>query len=165
MAPRLFDNVETMTIDPSSYRSGAAGRVYPPQSYEVGREKIREFAEAIADANPTYLDADAARALDHSDVVAPPTFAMIPVLRGFDILMDDLGIEYSRVIHVDQRFVHARPIRAGDRLMTTTTLDSVRSRAGSDFLGIRCEVATDAGEPVCTATATLLVRPEEESDE
>lgn len=165
MAPRRFGNVAAMTIDPSSYRSAAVGRVYAPQPYEVGREKIREFAEAITDANPAYRDTEAAGALGHADVVAPPTFAMIPVLRGFDILMDDLGIEYSRVIHVDQRFVHARPIQAGDRLMTTTTLDSVRSRAGSDFLGIRCEVETAAGEHVCTATATLLVRPEEDLDE
>lgn len=147
-----------MTIDPS-----AAGRVYEPQPYEVGREKIREFAEAIADPDPAYHDPEAARALGHSDVVAPPTFAMIPVLRGFDILMDDLGIEYSRVIHVDQRFVHNRPITAGDRLLTTTTLDTVRSRAGNDFLGIRCDVATTGGEMVCTATATLLVRAEEEA--
>lgn len=148
-----------MTIDPS-----AAGRVYEPQPYEVGREKIREFAEAIADPNPAYHDPRAARALGHTDVVAPPTFAMIPVLRGFDILMDDLGIEYSRVIHVDQRFVHNRPITAGDRLLTTTTLDTVRSRAGNDFLGIRCDVATRDGEAVCTATATLLVRAEEAID-
>lgn len=144
-----------MTID-----SEVAGRSYEPQPYEVGREKIREFAESIGDDNPAYRRTDVTHALGYSDVVAPPTFAMIPVLRGFDILMDDLGIEYSRVIHVDQRFVHARPIRAGDRLMTTTTLDSVRSRAGSDFLSIRCEVATAAGEHVCTAVATLLVRAE-----
>jgi acyl dehydratase len=148
-----------MTIDPS-----ATGRVYEPQRYEVGREKIREFAEAIRDDSPAYRDMDAARELGHTDVVAPPTFAMIPVLRGFDLLMDDLGIEYSRVIHVDQRFVHTRPIQAGDRLMTTTTLDSVRSRAGSDFLGIRCDVETESGEHVCTARATLLVRQEDGID-
>jgi acyl dehydratase len=148
-----------MAIDTS-----AAGRVYTPQPYEVGREKIREFAEAIGDDNPAYHDQAAAQGYDHADVVAPPTFAMIPVLRGFDILMDDLGIEYSRVIHVDQRFAHQRPIRAGDRLMTTTTLDSVRSRAGNDFLGIRCEVETEGGEHVCTATSTLLVRAEEVAD-
>jgi acyl dehydratase len=143
-----------MTIDPS-----ATGRVYEPQRYEVGREKIREFAEAISDDSPACRDADAARALGYADIIAPPTFAMLPVLRGFDILMNDLKIEYSRVIHVDQRFAHARPIQAGDRLLTTTTLDTVRSRAGSDFLGIRCDVATESGEHVCTATSTLLVRP------
>ncbi len=149
-----------MTIDPS-----AEGRVYQPQPYEVGREKIREFAEAIGDTNATYFDPQAARAFGHADVVAPPTFAMIPVLKGFDILMDDLGIEYSRVIHVDQRFAYRRPITAGDRLLTTTTLESVKSRSGNDFLGIRCDVATDDGDSVCTATATLLVRAEEAIDD
>lgn len=144
-----------MAVDPS-----LAGRVYPPQPYEVGREKIREFADAVGDDNPVYRDAEAARTVGHDDVVAPPTFAMIPVLRGFDILVADLGIDYAQVIHADQRFEHARPIRAGDRLSTTTTLESVRSRSGSDFLGVRCEVVGDIGEPVCTARATLLVRSE-----
>ncbi|MGH8777019.1 MAG: FAS1-like dehydratase domain-containing protein [Jiangellaceae bacterium] len=142
-----------MATDPT-----AAGRVYPPQPYDVSREKIHEFAEAIGDPSPVYRDAEAAKALGHPDVIAPPTFAMIPVLQGFDVLMDDLGIVYAQVIHANQRFVHRRPIHAGDRLVTTTTLDSVRSRAGNDLLGIRCEVAADTGEHVCTSTATLLVR-------
>lgn len=142
----------------------AKGKQYPPHRYEVGREKIREFAEAIGDGNPAYRAPDAARALGHEDTIAPPTFAMIPVLRGFDMLMDDLELEYSGVIHVDQRFEHQRPIRAGDTLLTTTTLDTVRSRAGDHFLTVRSDVATAAGEPVCVATATLLVRSAEEHD-
>lgn len=151
----LFGKFDVMTVDPS-----LAGRVYPPQPYEVGREKIREFAEAIGDDNPSYRDPVAARALGHDDLVAPPTFAMIPVLRGFDVLVADLGIDYAQVIHADQRFEHIRPIHAGERLSTTTTLESVRSRAGSDLLGVRCEVASEAGEPVCTARSTLFVRAE-----
>jgi acyl dehydratase len=143
----------TMATDPS-----AAGRVYPPQRYDVSREKIREFADAIGDPNPVYRDVEAAKELGHPDVVAPPTFAMVPVLRGFDVLMDDLDIGYAQVIHANQRFVSARAIRAGDRLTTTTTLDSVRSRPGNDLIGIRCEVVSETGEAVCTATATLLVR-------
>lgn len=154
-----------MTIDASSLSSALSGRAYEPQAYEVGREKIREFADAIGDDSPAYRSPDAARALGYEDTVAPPTFAMIPVLRGFDMLMDNLGIEYSRLIHVDQRFVHQRPIRAGDTLMTTTTLESVRSRAGSHFLTVRSDVATTAGEPVCAATATLLVQATGDGDD
>ena len=141
-----------MPIEPS-----VAGRAYPTQAYEVSREKIREFADAIGDANPVYRDTEAARALGHAEVIAPPTFAMIPVLRGFDMLIDDLGIDYARVIHAGQRFLHVRPIRAGDRLRTTTTLDSVRSVGGNDLIGIRCEVESGSGESVCTVTASLLV--------
>lgn len=150
-----------MTIDASLL----PGRDYAPQRYEVAREKIREFADAIGDTNAAYREPDAARALGHEDAVAPPTFAMIPVLRGFDTLVDDLGIEYSQVIHVDQRFEHQRPIRAGDTLLTSTRLENVRSRAGNHFLTVRSDIATDAGEPVCVATATLLVRPEEQHDD
>jgi acyl dehydratase len=142
-----------MPIDPS-----ATGRVYPTQAYEVSREKIREFADAVGDANPVHRDTEAAKALGHAEVIAPPTFAMIPVLRGFDVLMDDLGIVYARVIHANQRFVHLRPIRAGDQLRTTTTLDTVRSVGGNDLLGIRCEVESSTGQRICTATATLLIR-------
>ncbi|HET6686297.1 MAG TPA: MaoC family dehydratase N-terminal domain-containing protein [Jiangellaceae bacterium] len=142
-----------MPIDPS-----ATGRVYPTQAYEVSRERIREFADAVGDANPVHRDTEAAKALGHAEVIAPPTFAMIPVLRGFDVLMDDLGIVYARVIHANQRFVHLRPIRAGDQLRTTTTLDTVRSVGGNDLLGIRCEVESSTGERICTATATLLIR-------
>ena len=51
------------------------GRTYPPTApYEVGREKIREFAEAVGDSNPAYVDPEAAKALGYSDVIAPPTF-------------------------------------------------------------------------------------------
>jgi len=50
-------------------------RSYPPTApYEVGREKIREFAEAVGDANPVYTDPEAAKELGHPDVIAPPTF-------------------------------------------------------------------------------------------
>jgi acyl dehydratase len=142
-----------MPVDPS-----ATGRVFPTQAYEVSREKIREFADAIGERNPIHRDTEAAKALGHAEVIAPPTFAMIPVLRGFDVLMDDLGIVYARVIHANQRFVHVRPIRAGDQLRTTTTLDTVRSVGGNDLLGIRCEVESSTGERICTATATLLAR-------
>jgi len=148
-----------MAIDAS-----LAGRVYPGQAYEVSREKIREFADAIGDPSSLCRDAAAASKRGYLDVIAPPTFAMLPVLRGFDQLVADLGVTYAQVIHVNQRFVHTRPIRAGDQLLTTTTLDSVRSAAGNDLLGIRCEIAAESGELVCTATATLLIRPLEDAD-
>ena len=144
--------------------SSLAGRVYPPQAYDVSREKIREFADAIGDPSPVYRDPQVAAESGFLDVIAPPTFAMLPVLRGFDQLVADVGVTYAQVIHVNQGFVHRRAIRAGDQLLTTTTLDSVRSVAGNDLVGIRCEIAAESGEPVCTATATLLVRPSDGVD-
>ncbi len=145
-----------MPIDPS-----VVGRVYPPQIYEVSREKIREFAEAIGDANPAYVDTAAARDYGHGDVVAPPTFVMIIVMNGFDLLMKDLGIEFARVVHVDQRFAYSRPLPVGSHVEATTRLDGVRAVAGNDLLKIRTEVRGDDGSEICLSEATLLVRPED----
>ncbi|MFD7653878.1 MaoC family dehydratase N-terminal domain-containing protein [Actinosynnema sp. NPDC059797] len=140
------------------------GRSYPPSPpYEVGREKIREFAEAIGDDNPAYRDPEAARALGHEDVIAPPTFAVVLSLKINDVLVDDpaLGLDYSRVVHGDQSFVHHRPITAGDRLSVVLHVDNITSRMGNDMLALRAEITDEDGEPVTTAKSTLVVRGED----
>jgi acyl dehydratase len=137
------------------------GRTYPPTPpYEVGREKIREFADAIGDANPAYRDPEAARALGHPDVIAPPTFGiMLSMTAGRQVVADpELGLDYSRVVHGEQRFVITRPIRAGDRLTVTVTVENIRAAAGNDMITTRGDVATVDGEPVFTAYSTLVAR-------
>ena len=92
------------------------GRVFPPTApYEVGREKIREFAEAIGDDNPVYRDRAAAQALGYSDVIAPPTFPIVVTMRASALVIGhpDLGLDYSRVVHGEQRFSYVRPVQAG----------------------------------------------------
>ncbi|GAA1334177.1 MaoC family dehydratase N-terminal domain-containing protein [Saccharothrix algeriensis] len=141
-----------------------AGRAYPPSPpYEVGREKIREFADAIGEANPVHRDPEAARAAGYRDVIAPPTFAIIVSLRANDVLVQDpeLGLDYSRVVHGDQSFVHHRPITAGDRLVVELHVDGITSRMGNDMLALRAEVGTDEGERVTTGRCTLVVRGED----
>lgn len=137
------------------------GRSYPPVStYEVGREKIREFADAIGDDDPVYRSAEAARAAGHPDVIAPPTFAIVVTLSAQGALLADpeLGLDYSRVVHREQSFRHHRPIRAGDRLLSTVHVDAIKVVAGNDLLTTRSEVVTEDGEPVLTAVATLVAR-------
>jgi acyl dehydratase len=141
--------------------AGLVGRSYPPSAvYEVGRAKIAEFAAALGETDPRHTDADAARAAGHPDVVAPPTFAIVVTLGAADVVLadPDVALDYSRVVHGEQRFTHHRPIRAGDRLVTTTTIDAVRSVGGNDLLTTRVDVATEDGEPVCTATSMLVAR-------
>jgi acyl dehydratase len=143
--------------------AGLVGRSYPPSAvYEVGRAKIAEFATAIGDADPVHRDPAAARAHGHPDVIAPPTFAIVVSLEAATAVLDDpdVGIDYSRVVHGEQRFTHHRPIRAGDRLVARTTIENVRSVAGNDMLTTRVDLATEDGEPVCTATSMLVARGE-----
>jgi acyl dehydratase len=137
------------------------GRSYPPSRvYEVGREKIREFAEAIGDPDPVYRDVDAARAAGHPDVIAPPTFAIVVTWPAQAVLLEDpeLGLDFSKVVHREQSFHQHRPIRSGDRLVSTVHVDGIRTAAGSDVLSTRAEVSTEDGEPVLTARAVIVAR-------
>lgn len=91
------------------------GRTYPPTApYEVGREKIREFAEAVGETNPVYTDPEAAKAFGHSDVIAPPTFVFAITFPAAGQIVEDpqLGLDYSRVVHGDQKFAYSRLVRA-----------------------------------------------------
>jgi acyl dehydratase len=145
-----------MPLDPSFI-----GRTYPPtEPYEVGREKIREFADAIGDPNPAYRDRAAAEKLGHPDVIAPPTFPVVLSMRaGAQVVADPaLGLDYSRVVHGEQRFVYTRPVRAGDQLVVVVTVDNIRSAAGNDLLTTRGEVSTVDGEHVVTTYSTLVSR-------
>jgi acyl dehydratase len=140
-----------------------SGRAFPPtQGYLVGREKIREFAEAIGADDPAYRDPEAARALGHPDVIAPPTFPVVITMNVGKMIADspDLGLDYSRVVHGEQRFAYVRPVCAGDRLTCAATVEKVSSRGGLDSILIRMEITTDAGEPVVTVWTSLIGRAE-----
>jgi acyl dehydratase len=137
------------------------GRVYPSSPvYEVGREKIAEFAAAIGSDDPAHYDTQAARALGHPDVVAPPTFAVIVAQRCEAQYVADpaSGIDYARVVHGDERFRHHRPIVAGDRLIATLHVDLVRIAGGHGMATTRVEIADEDGQPVSTVTSMLVVR-------
>ncbi|MEU1619119.1 MaoC family dehydratase N-terminal domain-containing protein [Streptomyces sp. NPDC005722] len=140
------------------------GRTYPPTApYEVGREKIREFAEAVGDPNPAYTDPDVAKALGHPDVIAPPTFPFVITFKasGQVVLDPELGLDYDRVVHGDQKFSYTRPVRAGDRLSVTVAIDAIKSLAGNDVLDVRGEVHDESGEHVVTALMKLVARAPE----
>ena len=139
------------------------GRVYPPaEAYDVGREKIREFARAVKAQHPAHYDVEAAQALGHADLVAPPSFAIIVAQRADAQLIEDpeSGIDFSRVVHAEQRFTHHRPIVAGDRLVAELHVDQVRAMGGGAMITTRAEISGEDGAKVATTTSSILVRGE-----
>ncbi|MHA7141462.1 FAS1-like dehydratase domain-containing protein [Arthrobacter sp. Sr33] len=149
-----------MTINPE-----LQGRSYPAgPAYVVGREKIREFARAVKATHPSHYEVEAAQDLGHRDLVAPPTFAIIVAqLADAQLINDpDAGIDFSRVVHADQRFIHHRAIVAGDELVAELHVDSVRAMGGGAMITTRAEISTTDGEKTATTTSSLLVRGEEQ---
>lgn len=138
------------------------GRSYPSRgSFEVSREHIRRFAEAIGDPQPAYLDPAAARALGHPDVIAPPTFVTTVglSLEGDGPLDDpELGVEFARLVHGQQRFDHHRPVVPGDVLRMSTMIESVRASGANEFLALRSEIVDAAGRAVCISHNLVVSR-------
>lgn len=145
--------------------TGFVGRVYPATlPYEVSRAKIAEFADAVGDENPVYRSVEAAAALGYSDVIAPPTFANIVTLEAAYAVVHDpaLGLDWTRVVHGDQRFVYERPLRAGDEITVVVTVESIKTLAGNDMIVLRGDVDTVQGERAVTSYTLLVARAAED---
>jgi acyl dehydratase len=137
------------------------GKPFPAaEPYQVGREKIREFASAIGDANPAYHDLAAARALGYSDLVAPPTFGFILQMQAMNTVLFDpsVGVELSRVIHGEQKFDYVRPIVAGDEIVVRPTIEEVKSRPGMDMITVRGDLTDASGAAVGTLRSVIVHR-------
>jgi acyl dehydratase len=141
-------------------KTEAIGKTYPPTTYAVGREKIKEYAAAVGETNPVHLDVEAARAAGYADVVAPPMFAVVysaPVM-GPAILDPEVGINFATMVHGGQEFVWEEPVVAGDEITTTATVKDISERNGMGFYVFETVSRNQDGRTVCTANWTNIVR-------
>src|SRR3954469_10933754 len=108
-------------------KTEAVGKTYPPVTYAVGREKIREYALAVGETNPVHLDVEAARAAGYADVVAPPMFAVVysaPSV-GPPIFDPEIELNFAMMVHGGQEFVWGPPVVAGDEVTTTASVKDI----------------------------------------
>jgi acyl dehydratase len=122
------------------------GKTYPTLRFEVREEHVRRFARAVGD--------------DEGGAV-PPTFVTAPEFAAglTQVVGDaDLGLDLSRVLHGEQEYEWGRPVRVGDVLDVDSTIESIRSKGGQEFLTLRTEMRDASGEPVVVARSSLVVR-------
>ena len=124
-----------------------AGHAYPPYSYEVGREKVREYVVATAlGPEPT-----------HGDEV-PPTFAATVTGRVVPMVVEDPALNaHWNLLHTGQQFTFHRPLCIGDVLRCSPRIEDLSSRRSMDVLTVAVDVTDDAsGQPVLEASITLV---------
>jgi acyl dehydratase len=141
-------------------KTDAIGKEYPPATYAVGREKVREYAAAVGETDPIHTDLDAARAAGFADVVAPPMFAVVysaPVMAPA-IFDPAVGIDFATMVHGGQAFEWGEPVVAGDEITTSNTVKDISERDGMGFYVFETVSRNQRGETVCTATWTNIVR-------
>ena len=136
------------------------GKAYPPFEYEVGREKIREYAAAVGEENPVHHDPEAARAAGFRDVVAPPMFAVVysAGAMGPAILDPALGINLMQMLHGSQEFVWAEPVCAGDTVTTAAEVKDIYEKDGKAFYVFESLSRNQDGQEVVRGTWTNIVR-------
>jgi acyl dehydratase len=138
----------------------AVGKRYEPTTYAVGREKIREYARAVGETDPVYLDVQAARDAGYADVVAPPMFAVVysaPSV-GPPIFDPDLEINFPMMVHGGQEFEWGVPVVAGDEITTTASVKEISERDGRGYYVFESVSNNQRGEQVARGTWTQIVR-------
>ena len=141
-------------------KTEAVGKEYPGTTYEVGLEKIREYAAAVGEGNPVHHDREAAIAAGFRDVVAPPMFTVVysaPAL-GPAVLDDEVGINFAAMVHGGQEFVWGEPVCAGDRISTTARVAEIYEKDGKGFYVFESVSTNQDGDEVVKGTWTNIVR-------
>lgn len=136
------------------------GKTWPAAEYEVGREKIREYANAVGEANPVHHDPEAAREAGFRSVVAPPMFCVVysaPAM-GPAILDPDIGINLAAMVHGSQEFVWGEPVCAGDTITTTPRFVDCSEKDDKTFYVFESTSVNQDGAETVKATWTNIVR-------
>ena len=141
-------------------KTEAIGKVWPPSTYQVGREKIKEYADALGIENPVHFDAGAARAAGFRDVVAPPMFAVVYSGPAMGPVMFDseVGMNFATMVHGAQEFEWAAPVCSGDEITTTPRCMEIYEKDGKGFYVFESISVNQEGEQVVRAVWTNIVR-------
>ncbi|WP_167106272.1 (3R)-hydroxyacyl-ACP dehydratase subunit HadC [Mycobacterium sp. DL592] len=136
------------------------GMVYEyPETFTIGREQIRQYANSIKAQDPASIDTEAAKELGYDGLVAPLTFMSIfaVMIQRHFFQHVDVGFETLQIVQVDQKFKFYRPIAEGDELRGSLAIDSVNERFGADIVTSRnILVDVKTGEVVMEAFTTLM---------
>jgi len=141
-------------------KADAVGKSYPETTYEVGKEKIGEYARAVGEDNPVYFDRKQATEAGFRDVPAPPMFAVVysaaSVAPG--IFDPAVGINFPMMVHGSQEFVWGEPVCSGDVITTRTTVKDITERGGMGFYVFESVSVNQDGQEVVRGTWTNIVR-------
>jgi acyl dehydratase len=141
-------------------KTDAIGKQWPAASYEVGAEKVREYANAIGAENPVHHDHAAAKSAGFRDLVAPPMFCVVYSARamGPAILDPEVGMNLATMLHGSQEFEWEEPVCHGDVIQTTATCAEIYEKDDKGFYVFETVSTNQEGETTVRGTWTNIVR-------
>jgi acyl dehydratase len=138
----------------------AKGKSFPAFEYEVGKEKVAEYARAVGEDNPVYFERDAAKEAGFRDIPAPPMFAVVfsAGAMGPAITDNEVGIDLMSMVHGGQEFTWGEPVCAGDTITTTAKVIDISENDGKGFYVFESVSQNQDGDEVVRGTWTNIVR-------
>ena len=140
------------------------GKEYPPYAVTVERGKIKEFARAIGNDDPLYLDDRVGAASAWGDVIAPPTFSITFRDEAADTaaFLKELGTDISRILHGEQEFEIFRPLQPGQTYLCRAKIVDIYEKTGRSgpmaFVVRETTIADGSNEIVATMRGVTVVR-------
>jgi hypothetical protein len=134
-----------------------------PDFYEVGREKVREYAVAVKNDDAAYYDESVAAELGHDSLPAPLTFISVFGYQAQTAFFANanIGIQDEQIVQVDQELKFLLPIKVGDRLYCDVYLHSLRQAHGTDIIVTKNIISNEQGEAVQETYTTLAGRSDD----
>jgi len=136
------------------------GKKYGPMTYEIGWEKGKEYARAIKNEDPHYMDKEFAKGTKYGGVIIPPTFAV--VYSGhlcMPFFMDpELKLDLMMLVHGEQAFEFFDVIRPGDVITTAGVISNIENKEKLDTVSLEGTSTNQHGKVVCKATYTFAIR-------
>lgn len=141
-------------------KTEAVGKEWPATTYEVGKEKIREYATVVGLANQVHFDREAAKSAGYRDVVAPPMFCVVYCAPALAPAMFDpeVGMNFAAMVHGGQEFVWGEPACSGDQITTTAKCREIYEKDGKGFYVFETSSVNQDGAEVVRGTWTNIVR-------
>jgi len=141
-------------------KTQAIGKSYPPFEYEVGKEKIAEYARVVGEESPVYFDRGAATEAGFRDVVAPPMFAVIYSWGAVahPALDPEVDLNFAMLVHGGQEFAWAEPVCSGDLITTVASVKDITEKGGMGFYVFETVSTNQDGQEVVRGTWTNIVR-------
>ncbi len=136
------------------------GKTWPTVVYEVGKEKVKEFAKAIKSNNPYYLNDEFASQSKYKTIVAPPTFAVVFGAKLIEpIFLDkELNLNVAMLVHGEQEFEFYTMVKAGDILYSNTRIIGIEHKEKLDVVAIEIMTKNQYNQDVSKGIYTFVVR-------
>jgi acyl dehydratase len=136
------------------------GREYGPLTYEIGKEKIREYAKAIKNEDPHYMDEDFAKGTKYGGIIAPPTFAVVyaGMLAEPFFFDKELDLNLFMLVHGEQEFEFLEVVRPGDVITSKGTITHIENKEKLDVVILEGKSVNQNGELVTRAIFTFVIR-------